>query len=165
MHGKSESSFQNTRVNSRPALLINQGSRVNGSLAPFFAGSFLQLLDNVPKHLIEIGKRVQSGWRSVADRAGLTVTVSGVPPLSHFSFEDYENSQAMHTLFNQIMLEKGFLATKSFYAMYAHTLENVKDYLNAVDNSFRAISNAIKNGSLKKKLQGNPSSVGFKRLS
>src|SRR5207247_2482877 len=70
---------------------------------------------NVPKHLVEIGTMIQSGWRNAAARAGLPVAVTGTPPLAHFSFE-HENTLGLRTLFTQIMLEKGFLATNSFYA-------------------------------------------------
>ena len=119
---------------------------------------------DVPKHLIEIGKRVQSGWQSAADRAGLSVTVNGIPPLSHFSFEGYENSQAMHTLFNQIMLEKGFLATKSFYAMYAHQNGHVDEYLAVVDDIFAVIATAVERNEVERLLKGPVAHSGFRRL-
>ena len=46
-------------------------------------------------------------------------------PLAHFAFDGYRDSELMHTLFNQLMLERGFLATKAFYASYAHDDQHV----------------------------------------
>jgi hypothetical protein len=39
--------------------------------------------------------------------------------MGHFSFE-YSNAQSMKSLFVQMMLERGFLASNQYYAMYAH---------------------------------------------
>ncbi|MBI2358172.1 MAG: aminotransferase class III-fold pyridoxal phosphate-dependent enzyme, partial [Deltaproteobacteria bacterium] len=63
---------------------------------------------DVSKRLVEVGKQIQSGWRSAAERAGLSIKITGIPPLAHFSFT-HVNGQAMRTLFTQIMLERGFL--------------------------------------------------------
>src|SRR5207247_3244847 len=97
---------------------------------------------NVTKHLVEIGTMIQSGWRNAAARAGLPVAVTGTPPLAHFSFE-HENTLGLRTLFTQIMLEKGFLATNSFYATYAHHPRHVETYLSGVDNAFNVIAGDV----------------------
>ncbi|MGH2544208.1 MAG: aminotransferase class III-fold pyridoxal phosphate-dependent enzyme, partial [Ardenticatenaceae bacterium] len=86
--------------------------------------------ENVPRHLNAIGSRVQQGWNDAAASAELRVHVSGVPPLSHLEFE-YPNKQAIRTLFTQKMLKRGFLATNSFYATYAHQECHVGAYLEA----------------------------------
>ena len=83
--------------------------------------------------------------------------------MSHFSFE-YDNAVSMKTLFVQIMLEKGFLASTLFYAMYAHQDKHVELYLHAFDEALAEISDAIKKGSLESRLKGPPASVGFRRL-
>lgn len=118
---------------------------------------------NVSKHLIEVGKRIQSGWRLIADRAGLSIGIIGIPPLSHFSF-DYENSQAIHTLFTQLMLDRSFLATKAFYATYAHQDCHVEGYLEAVNETFALIARAIERDEVEKLLRGPIAHSGFRRL-
>lgn len=118
---------------------------------------------NAGEHLMTIGKMVQEGWRKLSSRNGLNINIGGIPPLSHFSFE-YGNAMAMKALFIQLMLEKGFLASTLFYAMYAHQKEHVEKYLNAVDEVFSEILEANKTGSLEKRLKGLPASAGFKRL-
>ena len=115
------------------------------------------------KHLVWLGEQVQFGWKEMADKHGLSMEVGGMKPMSHFSFEG-KQVQAMEAYFIQLMLEQGFLSSNLFYAMYAHTGENISDYLKAVDRSFEEISRSIKQDDIDKKLIGKPSSVGFKRL-
>ena len=119
--------------------------------------------DNIPEHLINIGKDVQEGWKKLLEKHGLNITVSGINPLGHFSF-NYDNPLVLKTLFTQLMLEKGFLATNTFYASYAHKREHVKKYLEKVDETFDFISKAIKEGNPKKYLKGPICHAGFRRL-
>ena len=58
----------------------------------------------------------------------------------------------------------GFLASNLFYSMYAHTEEHVTSYLEAVDGAFVEIASALEQGDLHRKMKGQPSSEGFKRL-
>jgi len=118
---------------------------------------------DVPRHLIKVGKHIQSGWRAAADRAGLSVTVYGIPPLGHLSF-DYENGQAIRTLFTQMMLEKGFLATNAFYATYAHQDSHIESYLVAVEEIFGFLAQAIEGDEVEGLLKGPVAHLGFRRL-
>ena len=115
------------------------------------------------KHLMAIGRQVQEGWARLAKKNGLDIHVAGIAPLGHFSFQ-YDNALAMKALFVQLMLEKGFLASTLFYAMYAHTEDHVRSYLEGVDKSFEKIAHSIEHNDIDKKLIGEPSSIGFKRL-
>jgi glutamate-1-semialdehyde aminotransferase len=116
---------------------------------------------NVPEHLVKVGKLVQQSWRDAALKYGLAVSVTGIPPLSHFSF-DYPNGLAMRTLFTQIMLERGFLATGAFYAAYAHQESDVARYASVVDEAFGVIANTSE---VEKLLKGPVAHAGFYRLS
>jgi len=115
------------------------------------------------EHLVALGRRVQDGWREAAESTGLQIHVSGIPPLSHFSFE-HEKGQAMMTLFTQMMLRKGFLASGKFYAMYAHQLSDIESYLAATADAFQAIADALKKGEVEKRLMGPVAHSGFHRL-
>ena len=119
---------------------------------------------NISAHLIRIGKLVQQSWRDAAAKHGLSVSVTGIPPLAHFSF-DYPNGLAMRTLFTQIMLEAGFLATGAFYAAYAHQDSDVVRYAAAVDEAFGVIANAREKNEVEKLLKGPVAHAGFYRLS
>lgn len=118
---------------------------------------------NVGDHLMAIGQRVQEGWKQAATRNNLAITVGGLPPLSHYSF-DNEDANALKAKFVQLMLDEGFLASTSFYAMAAHTDEHVDRYLEAVDRSFAELSGLLRNGELMSSLMGPPAVSGFKRL-
>ncbi len=118
---------------------------------------------NVSRHLIETGKVVQEGWQDAASRCGLKIEVGGIYPLSHFAFK-YEEPLILKTLFTQLMLERGFLATTAFYASYAHKKQHTNKYLLAVNDVFHVMSKAIKRGHPERYLKGPVCHSGFKRL-
>ena len=110
-----------------------------------------------------MGKMVQIGWKNAAEKHSINITVGGMYPLGHFSFE-HRAPLVLKTLFTQLMLKKGFLATTAFYASYAHKEQHVKKYLASVDNVFATISKAILSGKPEKLLKGPVCHSGFKRL-
>lgn len=118
---------------------------------------------NVPKYLSRIGKEVQQGWKESAKRHNLDIEVSGIYPLSHFTFR-YKNPLVLKTLFTQLMLKKGFLASDSFYASYAHKDKYITAYLKASDEVFAFISRALEKGKPERYLKGPVSHSGFARL-
>lgn len=119
--------------------------------------------NNIPGHLIKIGKKVQQGWMRLAKRYNLNISVSGIYPLGHFVF-DYQNPLVLKTIFTQLMLEEGFLATTAFYASFVHSDKHVEKYLRVVDKTFSFISKTLNEGRPEKYLQGTVCHSGFKRL-
>jgi glutamate-1-semialdehyde 2,1-aminomutase len=118
---------------------------------------------HVPEHLDRVGEMVQSGWRAAARRVGLNLEVGGTPPLSHFTIVG-QQGPAARTLFTQLMLERGFLATRAFYATYAHQDEHVASYLAAVEETFAVIHRALADGTVLEALKGPIAHSGFHRL-
>jgi len=119
--------------------------------------------NNVPKHLCRIGNLVSEGWKRLADAHDLKIKTMGIPPLTTFAFE-HDDAQAMHTLFTQEMLDRGFLASKSLYASYSHTKAHVSKYLGNVGEVFEIIKKAAESGRVRKLLRGPVAHTGFKRL-
>lgn len=117
---------------------------------------------DVGARLNEIGLRVQAGWRRAAAASGLAITVSGIPPLSHLGFEHHP--QATATLYTQLMLERGFLAGKAFYASYAHEDHLIDEYLQAVGDVFGLLSAAVAENAVEARLRGPVAQTGFARL-
>lgn len=117
----------------------------------------------VQKELIKVGQKVKQIWQEAAQYNNLKIHVSGIDPLAHFEFE-YENGLELKTLFTQIMLEKGFLASTAFYTSFSHKDELVSQYNKNVQESFSIISEAVKTNSVKEKLKGLVCHSGFKRL-
>jgi len=118
---------------------------------------------NVVKHLGKMGQKVKEGWHKAADRHNLKIHVDGVDPIAHFGFE-YKNPLIPKTIYTQLMLKEGFLATTAYYASYAHKPEDVKRYLKATDKVFAKISKAMAAGNLEKLLKGPVCQSGFRRL-
>jgi len=118
---------------------------------------------DVGSHLVRMGQLVKRGWEQAAEHVGLPIHVGGLDPIAHFTFTG-ENSQAAHTLFTQSMLERGFLANKSFYATFAHNEEHVNNYMAAVEDVFSSIVQTLSNGTLIEMLRGPVAHAGFSRL-
>lgn len=118
---------------------------------------------NAGARLVKIGRLVQAGWKRIAEASGLEIEIGGIPPLSHFSFR-HENALSLKALFVQLMLEKGFLASTLFYAMYAHEEAHVESYIEAAGEVMADIRRTLDRGDMEMRLQGNPASSGFKRI-
>lgn len=118
---------------------------------------------SVASRLMELGQQVQEGWRRAARAAGLRIHISGIYPLSHFSFEDSEHA-VMKAFLVQEMLDRKFLASNLFYPMFSHTDKHVAKYLEDMGDVFLCLSRLKASGRLKNALRGQPASVGFKRL-
>ncbi len=119
---------------------------------------------NIPTYLVKIGNLIGGNWQRLAKKHNLKIEVFNIPSLITFKFDYGKDSQALHTLFNQEMLERGYLTSKSVYVCYSHKKELVKEYLENVDKVFNLISKAIKNKKVYKLLKGPIAHLGFKRL-
>lgn len=113
--------------------------------------------------LVATGRRVQDGWKRAADRAGLPVVVSGIPPLASFTFDD-PDAPALTTLFIQELLARGFLASDRFYATLRHEEAHIAAYLEAVEAAFAIVADARNRGDVRKRLAGPVKHTGFARL-
>lgn len=119
--------------------------------------------EDIPARLVANGQGVKQAWRDAAAHTGLTVHVGGLDPLAHLGF-DGDNAPAQRTLFTQEMLDRGFLAGGAFYAMAAHTPDDIADYADACREVFGLIASALATGSVEGRLRGPVAHSGFKRL-
>lgn len=119
--------------------------------------------ENVAAHLVRIGTMVMKGWEQAANDTGIQLHTSGLPSLSHFTFE-HPDELALNTLFTQLMLERGYLAWNQFKPSFAHQEHHVQSYLAAVEDVFASLSQAIQAGDVANRLQGPPARRGFYRL-
>jgi glutamate-1-semialdehyde 2,1-aminomutase len=118
---------------------------------------------NVPVHLVRAGRKVKALWQEEADRAGLPVHIGGMDPLAHFGF-DVVQPQVAHTLYTQLMLDRGFLASKAFYATYAHSDDHIAAFRHGVAESFAVLADALHQGTAESLLRGPVAHDGFRRL-
>ena len=118
----------------------------------------------VPEHLIKMGDLITEGWKKLAEKYDLKIKTTGIPPLTTFAFDYGKNSQALHTLFTQEMLKKGYLASKSVYVSYSHKESDIKKYLKNVDEVFGIIKDVIEKRKFYDLLKGPIAHIGFRRL-
>jgi glutamate-1-semialdehyde 2,1-aminomutase len=119
--------------------------------------------DRVHLHLHHVGQMVRDGWRVAAERTGLPIQIGGIVPMSTFAIQ-HEQSQAAHTFFTQLMLDRGFLASKAFYTTFAHQEDVVEEYLQQVEGAFEVIADALRHGTVTEMLHGPIAHAGFARL-
>jgi len=95
---------------------------------------------NVPKHLCKMGAIIGKGWKTKANKYNLNIEVFNIEPLITLKFNYGKDSQSIHTLFNQEMLKRGYLTSKSVYVSFAHKDKDIKKYLENVDIVFKLIA-------------------------
>jgi glutamate-1-semialdehyde 2,1-aminomutase len=111
-----------------------------------------------------MGTLVQNYWRKHAKTHNLPVEVEdGYPALSTFKFK-HELGPELMTLYTQLMLEKGFLASGVIYTTMGHNEEIMRLYGQAIDTVFADISNYIAKDKVKLSLKGPVAYGGFARL-
>lgn len=112
----------------------------------------------------EIGRRVQQGWRKLAEKHNIRINVSGIPAISSFEFLG-ESSLASKTLFTQEMLRRGFLAGTLVYVCTEHTEKVLESYWTAADEVFQLIGSCAEDPERVRSLLAGPvCHSGFKRL-
>jgi glutamate-1-semialdehyde 2,1-aminomutase len=118
---------------------------------------------NVPQYLVKYGLRINKGWQKMADKHGIDISISGIPPLTHISFNS-KNPNEVQTLYTQEMLKKGYLLGASVYTTYAYTDEIIDNFINDSDGVFEMIKLALDSGNVIKYLDAEVLHSGFKRL-
>ena len=114
--------------------------------------------------ITDIGIKMQQKWKDLASSYDLSISVSGIPALSTYSFNS-ELALEYKTYVTQEMLKKGILATTHFYACTEHSEENINKYFNELDNVYNTISKCEKGQEhIKDLLEGPVCHSGFKRL-
>jgi glutamate-1-semialdehyde aminotransferase len=119
---------------------------------------------NVPRYICKIGNLIGQGWRELAKKHNLKIEIMNIPSLITFKFDYGKDNQALHTLFTQEMLKRGFLASKSVYVSWSHKENHVKKYLENVDEVFGIIKEAIEKKKIYGLLEGPIAHADFRRL-
>ncbi|CAB5086949.1 aminotransferase, Class III pyridoxal-phosphate dependent [Olavius algarvensis associated proteobacterium Delta 3] len=119
--------------------------------------------ENVPDYLVQYGELINRGWLELSKNYNVPVHISGIPPLTHISFEAPEPA-AVQTLYTQEMLFKGYLLGAAVYTTYAYSEEIIEQFILDSDPVFRMIANALESGNVKSLLKHDAAYSGFKRL-
>ena len=94
---------------------------------------------NVSDHIINIGNALRSELLKNAEKNNINISISGIPTLVAFSFEN-EHNQKLMTYFTIEMQKRGFLGFRQFKPSYAHKLSDVIRYGDALSDVFYQIS-------------------------
>lgn len=119
---------------------------------------------NIGKYLEDLGKYFQEELEKISENTNIKLKINGLPPLTTFIFE-YKESLKIKTLFIQKMLERNILAKNALYLSYAHTYNNINNYLKNITEVFEELHEIIKNNNIDDNLKGLVCHSGFKRLS
>ena len=93
-----------------------------------------------------IGKRVKDIWQQAAADVQLNIELSGINALPTFTFIN-DNTLACKTLFVELMLERGFLASTQFYPTLAHNNDRLlAEYQTACHSVLGEISSILTSG-------------------
>ncbi len=123
-----------------------------------------KFIDNdVHLKISAIGDLVRLGWEKCSSAAGVEIEIRGFRPLLNFNFVHKDNL-ILRTLFVQKMLQRGFLASNRFYAMFTHDKHMTELYLESVEEVFYEISLLLKTNNYKSALKGSVAHSGFQRL-
>ena len=114
-------------------------------------------------HVTATGRRITEGWKNLAAKHGIALSVSGLPALATMVFES-PKARAYKTIITQEMLKAGFLAATSVYASIAHTEEVIDEYFSALDPVFEKIGQCEQGRPPEDYLEGPLCHSGFQRL-
>lgn len=109
------------------------------------------------------GLDITARWKALAVKHGLSLTTSGLPALTGFSFNSPQ-ALAYKTLISQEMLAKGYLAGTSVYVCTEHTPEIVSGFFEKLDPVFALIKQCEEGRDVSGLLKGPICNSGFKRL-
>lgn len=118
---------------------------------------------DVQKQLIHYGNLINNGWIGLAKKHGVDIHISGIPPLTHIAFKaDYPI--AVQTLYTQEMLTQGVLLGAAVYTTYAYSDKIIDGFIEATDQSFKTIREALDSKNVRHFLKSDVAHAGFKRL-
>jgi glutamate-1-semialdehyde 2,1-aminomutase len=134
-------------------------------IGPTAALKTLEVMERVRswEQITKTGETINERWRMLAAKCGLSISISGLPALTSFSFHS-SNALAYKTLITQEMLAKGFLATTAVYVCTEHTPDVLDAYFDALEPVFKVIRQCEDGLDVAKLLHGPVCHSGFKRL-
>jgi glutamate-1-semialdehyde aminotransferase len=135
-------------------------------IGPTAALKTLEVMERIKSWEIitEKGKKMQEGWKNIANENGLEISISGIPSLSTYSF-NYSDALKYKTLLTQEMLKRGFLASTNFYASTAHEDTYFEQYFEQLNEVYQLISKCVQGVlDVDSLLNGPVCHSGFKRL-
>lgn len=136
------------------------------SVGPVAALASLEKMRRVDahRHVARIGERISGYWQSGARRHRLPLTAGeGYACLAQFAF-NHPLAAELKTLYTQLMLERGFLASAYLFPTAAHDEALADRYGAAIDEVFGILADSLREGNTAALLKGPVVHSGFRRL-
>ncbi|MBU2892938.1 aminotransferase class III-fold pyridoxal phosphate-dependent enzyme [Colwellia sp. D2M02] len=118
---------------------------------------------NVIEKVAEKGRLIKKGLLELTQKTKFDLTLLGIDSVIILAFSG-DNPLLTKTVFTQEMLKRGFLASNVIYVSLAHSELMIEKYLNAVNEVFVLINQAIEHDNLASLLLGPMCHSGFSRL-
>ena len=115
------------------------------------------------EQITQTGLEITARWQALAEKHGVSITTSGLPALTRFSFNT-PSALAYKTLITQEMLAKGYLAATSVYVCTEHSQKIVTGYFEALEPIFALIGECEDGRDVMNLLKGPVCHSDFKRL-
>jgi glutamate-1-semialdehyde 2,1-aminomutase len=160
----------NATIGRREVMEAAQSSFISSTfwterIGPSAALKTLEVMERTQSwvQITRTGREITERWQDLAKRHGLTITTSGLPALTSFSFAG-ARALAYKTLLTQEMLASGYLAGTSVYVCTDHSQQVVDAYFSALDPVFALIRECEEGRDVMQLLKGPVCHAGFKRL-
>ena len=97
----------------------------------------------VPKLIQKRGKNIIENWKIIAQKNRLKLKTNNFYSSPSFQFNYANKSEKLHTLFTELMLRRGYLATNYIFVTYSHTDYEIRKYLKNCDEVFAQIKKSL----------------------
>ena len=119
---------------------------------------------SLPEHLAHVGRRIKSSWQTHAQAHAVPIEIeAGFDCMSHIRFV-HEQANELRTLYTQLLLGRGFLASAGVYPTLALTDDILDRFDDALDPVFKELGEAIRQDNIVERLRGPAAHTGFRRL-
>jgi len=108
--------------------------------------------NNVSSKIINKGKKIINGWKKIAIKNGLNISINKFYSMPTFNFNYQKDNDKLYTLFTKYMLQKGYVATNYMFVTYAHKDSEITKYLKVCDLVFQKIKRDLSNKNKLKKI-------------
>jgi glutamate-1-semialdehyde 2,1-aminomutase len=134
-------------------------------IGPTAALKTLEVMERIKswEQITRTGNNITERWKLLAHKHGLSITTTGLPALTGFSFNS-PKALAYKTLITQEMLAQGYLAGTNVYVCTEHTPDVVSGFFEALDPLFALVKECENGRDVMGLLRGPVCQSGFKRL-
>lgn len=112
----------------------------------------------VTERLWSLGKRMQDGFRFLAQKAGVPIDLAGYPVRLDLRYSDYEGRHdwLYNSIFMQECVKRGVLLGWHIFPCYSHTNEDVDFTLNVFEDAMKVYKRALDSGNPASFMEGEP---------